>query len=75
MADKIKLPALPALDFEECTDGATFSCDAGYSPETLRARDIEVAKCVLEAVADRLEHDEYGGYLVDEIRALKVTHD
>lgn len=49
MTDKIKLPALPALPW------------LGYDPESgnmhglnhddLRARDIEVARCVLEAAA------------------------
>lgn len=48
---------------------------AAYSSAQLRARDIEVARAVLEAIGIWLEHDEYGGWLVDELRAMEVFHD
>ena len=61
-----------------------------YLPHQLRARDIEVARCVLEAAAKVCEatYQEYkngrfitlpqfdgGADCSDAIRALKVSHD
>lgn len=66
----IKLPPLPAPLRARIFDGMA----SVYSPDQLRARDREVAKCVLEAVASWMEHDEYGGWLVDEIRSLEFKH-
>ena len=45
MADKIKLPPLPIG--EDCYEVMSWG--------DIRARDLEVAKCVLEAAAQRLE--------------------
>lgn len=63
----IKLPPLPDTDCQ----GIHFD---GYSPETLRARDLEVAKAVLEAaavVAEKYFHTT----TAKVIRALEVSHD
>lgn len=77
----IKLPKLPEPDF-------TFSDGEGscYYAETLRARDIEVAKAVLEAAAKYVEElpcaccwPEGSDSVAEEfsagIRALEISHD
>ena len=73
MAD-IKLPLLP----ESFPAGYIAQTEYFYTREQLRARDIEVARCVLEAAASVCERKRMvrGGEIFGaEIRALKVTHD
>lgn len=77
----IKLPPLPEPEHEEFTDDCTFWSPEGWSREQLRARDIEVAKCVLEAAAQAASPDD--SYqdewfraktdAVNRIRALEVS--
>ena len=66
----IKLPSMP--NFREWP----------YSHEELRARDIEVSKCVLEAAAVATTNaelpadDRYiAGVIAGVLRTLKVSHD
>ena len=61
MADAITLPPLP----EPYTGLATNLKDM------IRARDIEVARLVLEAAADFMKMEGFGGYAI-AIRALEV---
>lgn len=44
-----------------------------YTTNQLRARDIEVARLVLEAAADFMKMEGFGGYAI-AIRALEVRH-
>ena len=75
----ITLPPLPSLDFEEYSDDTTFSCEAGYSPETLRAYSLEVARVVLEGAANwirtqRMVTPANGFEFASSILALEVKH-
>ena len=65
MADPIKLPPLPKLSANKHY----------YTADQLRARDLEVARCVLEAAAEECE-SMWGGRssMSDAIRALEVSH-
>jgi len=56
--------AMPPLDFEECTDNATFSCDAGYSPETLQAYGDKRAAAAVLAERERCAKLVEGNHLV-----------
>ena len=46
-----------------------------YLPHQLRARDIEVARVVLEAAAKEAEQWESARAAADAIRALEISHD
>ena len=84
MAD-IKLPALPMHHSEDWfTDAsvppASMLMNKLYTGRQIRARDLEVARVVLEAAAREMEN-VFGGHLVygypvgETIRGLKVSHD
>ena len=52
---------------------ASRQCDPHIDPGALRARDLEVARLVLEAAADFMKMEGFGGYAI-AIRALEVRH-
>ena len=62
----ITLPPLP-----EPVNKHGFNCI--QTLDQLRARDIEVARLVLEAAADFMKMEGFGGYAI-AIRALEVRH-
>lgn len=62
----ITLPKLP-----EPVNKHGFNCI--QTLDQLRARDLEVARLVLEAAADFLKMEGFGGYAI-AIRALEVKH-
>ena len=80
----IKLPPLPAPLRARIFDGMA----SVYSPDQVRARDLEVAKCVLEAAAkafeaevdtwDEMRKRGYSGAIrrkgATAIRALEFKH-
>ena len=66
MTDPIILPPLPMLDLSR--DNLY-----GYTADQLRARDMEIARLVLEAAADFMKMEGFGGYAI-AIRALEVRH-
>lgn len=49
-------------------------CNPRIDPESLRARDREIARVVLEAAADFMKMEGFGGYAI-AIRALEVRHE
>ena len=65
----IKLPPLPAPLRARIFDGMA----SVYSPDQLRARDLEVARVALEAAA-RVLDGECLDHLQRAIRNLKVSH-
>ena len=66
----ILLPPLPEPDF--ALDQGDEPC---YYAHTLRARDLEVARVVLEGAAELSDAMDYGlGDLSKAIRALEVKH-
>ena len=67
----IKLPELPVLNWTARTEDVGGPIKWVISSEQLRARDLEVARAVLEAAAEACFPD----YWADEIRNLKVSHD
>lgn len=67
MTDPIILPPLPMLDLSR--DNLY-----GYTADQLRARDMEIARLVLEAAADFMKMEGFGGYAI-AIRALEVKHE
>ena len=72
----ITLPPLPRPDkvySNRWGDGS--DATYWYSPESLRARDLEVAKAVLEGAAELSDAMDYGlGDLSKAIRALEIKH-
>jgi hypothetical protein len=78
MTTPILLPPLPEPEYATWQYNqhghAVLEKTEAYTADQLRARDLEVARCVLEAIAAWLEPDVYGGYLVDEIRNLEIKH-
>lgn len=61
----IILPPLPAPE----------TWDKRYTPDQLRARDLEIARLVLEEAAVLADKYGNGAYLIaQEIRALEVRH-
>ena len=85
MAD-IKLPALPELNWTASHKDIGGPIKWVVTTDQLRARDLEVARCVLEAAAKAcIAHDLIGIPTVYEIaairkcanaiRALEVSHD
>lgn len=76
MADPIKLPPLPKhtmLGLDQYGSPSKY----GWSADQLRARDLEVARVVLEAAANVCENP--GPYwdwddFTNAIRALEVSH-
>ena len=63
---KIPLPPLPQFH----THGPV-----ALNPEGIRARDLEVARVVLEAAAQACFPAYWADECADEIRKLKVSHD
>ncbi len=60
----ITLPPLPVPD----------TWDKRYKPDQLRARDLEVARLVLESAAKVCGRYSEGQWLASSIRALEVKH-
>ena len=84
MADAIKLPPLPEPPAWMNDEGDVFARQETpemelslptmlYTTNQLRARDLEVAQLVLEAAADFMKMEGFGGYAI-AIRALEVRH-
>lgn len=61
----IPLPALPLPSIDAWPN----------TLEKLRARDIEVAKCVLEAAAKVCGPYSHGQWFADKIKKLEIKHD
>lgn len=76
MAD-ITLPPLPMpQELELLHRGINVLHITGYCADQLRARDLEVARVVLEAAADRITGRGYGSYeFAQAIRAIEVSHE
>lgn len=64
----ITLPPLPDEFLMHPTQGECYTADQ------LRARDREIARVVLEAAADFMKMEGFGGYAI-AIRALEVKHE
>ena len=71
----ITLPKLPQPTPIKTAFGGTV---LAYGADQLRARDIEVARVVLEAAAMEADffnqHDKSGVFIANAIRNLKVSH-
>jgi hypothetical protein len=68
--NKIVLPPLPEPVYTYDGDGNKVFYEKA---SLVRARDLEVARLVLEAAADFMKMEGFGGYAI-AIRALEVKH-